>query len=167
MAIPAEAFSEKPLYSVTDNRIPHLRTNGYAKPGLSSFIRLSDNQEMGGIDFFSPTRQVEKLWPFSQTRLLGKRRPAPRQHPPLLRASSLRRHPDRQPLSPLGPSSFQYLTPPRGFHPNEKAVGPFTSDIAGLVGSFHRTSTPLGRIDGEVFISIIDSKYCQFRRARV
>jgi len=43
VAVPAEAFSEKPLYSVPDNRIPYFRTNGYAKPGLSSLVRLGNN----------------------------------------------------------------------------------------------------------------------------
>ena len=37
---------------------------------------------MGAIDLFPPTRQAQKLWPFSQTGLLRKFRPAPRQHPP-------------------------------------------------------------------------------------
>jgi hypothetical protein len=96
--------------------------------------------------------------------LLWKIRLASRQHPPFLSTSPLRRHSNCQPFSPLGPSSFQYLASPRGFHPNEKAMGPFAADIAGLVGSFHSSSTPLGRVDGQVFISIIDSKYCQFRK---
>lgn len=80
--MPAETFSEKPLYSVADDRISYFRTNGYAKPGLSSLVRFGDNQEMGAIDLFPPTRQAQKLWPFSQTGLLRKFRPAPRQHPP-------------------------------------------------------------------------------------
>jgi hypothetical protein len=82
VAMPAETFSEKPLYSVADDRISYFRTNGYAKPGLSSLVRFGDNQEMGAIDLFPPTRQAQKLWPFSQTGLLRKFRPAPRQHPP-------------------------------------------------------------------------------------
>ena len=56
VAMPAETFSEKPLHSVADNRISYFRTNGYAKPGLSSLVWLSDNQEMGAIDFIPPTR---------------------------------------------------------------------------------------------------------------
>ena len=32
---------------------------------------------MGAIDLFPPTRQVQKLWPFSQTGLFGKVRLAP------------------------------------------------------------------------------------------
>lgn len=83
VAIPAETFSEKPLYSVTDNRISYFRTNGHAKAGLSSLVRSGDDQEMGAIDFLPPTRQAKKLGPFSQTGLLWKVRPAPRQHPPL------------------------------------------------------------------------------------
>jgi hypothetical protein len=43
VAMPAETFSEKPLYSVAHNRISYFRTNGYAKPGLSSLVRLSYN----------------------------------------------------------------------------------------------------------------------------
>ena len=164
VAMPAETFSEKPLYSVADDRISYFRTNGYAKPGLSSLVRFGDNQEMGAIELFPPTRQAQKLWPFSQTGLLWKIRLASRQHPPFLSTSPLRRHSNCQPFSPLGPSSFQYLASPRGFHPNEKAMGPFAADIAGLVGSFHSSSTPLGRVDGQVFISIIDSRYCQFRK---
>lgn len=82
VAMPAETFSEKPLYSVADDRISYFRTNGYAKPGLSSLVRFGDNQEMGAIDLFPPTRQAQKLWPFSQTGLLRKFCPAPRQHPP-------------------------------------------------------------------------------------
>ena len=34
------------------------------------------------MDLFPPTRQVQKLWPFSQTGLLGKVRLTSRQHPP-------------------------------------------------------------------------------------
>jgi hypothetical protein len=82
VAMSTETFSEKPLYSVTDNRIAYLRTNGYAKPGLSSLVRFGYNQEMGAVELLPPTRQAEKLWPFSQTGLLRKVRLATRQHPP-------------------------------------------------------------------------------------
>ena len=82
VAIPAETFSKEPLNSVSDNRISYFRTNGYAEPGLFSIIQSGDYQEMRGVDFCPPTRQAQKLWPFSQTGLLRKFRPAPRQHPP-------------------------------------------------------------------------------------
>src|SRR5262245_50507079 len=121
---------------------------------------------MGTIDLFPPTRQAQKLWPFSQTGLLGKIRLASRQHPPCLRASSFRRHPNCQPFPTLGPSSFQDFTSPGGFHPNEKAVGPFAPHVAWLIGSLHRSSTPLGRKNGQEVISIIDSRYCQFSEVR-
>ena len=61
VAISAEAFSEKPLNSVADNRIPYFRTNGYAEPGLSALVRFDNDQEVGAIDFFPPTRQAQKL----------------------------------------------------------------------------------------------------------
>ena len=82
--MPAETFSEKPLYSVADDRISYFRTNGYAKPGLSSLVRFGDNQEMRAIELFPPTRQAQKLWPFSQTGLLWKVCPASGHHPPFL-----------------------------------------------------------------------------------
>ena len=81
VTIPAETFSEKPLHSVSANRISHLRTHGYAEPGLSAFVRLGDDQKMGGMELFPPTRQAQKLRPFSQTGLLRKVRPASHPHP--------------------------------------------------------------------------------------
>jgi hypothetical protein len=77
VAIPAEAFSKEPLNSVSDDRISYFRTNGYAEPGFSSIIQSADYQEMGGVDLCPPTRQVQKLWPFSQTGLFRKVRSVP------------------------------------------------------------------------------------------
>src|SRR5262249_35991892 len=117
---------------------------------------------MRAMDLFPPPRQVQKLWPFSQTGLLGKVRLASRQHPPFLLASPFRWHPNCQSFPTLGPSSFQYLASTGGFHPDEKAVGPFAPYVARLIGSFHRSSTPLDRINGQETISIIHFGYCQF-----
>ncbi len=138
VAMPAETFSEKPLYSVADNRITYFRTNGYAKPGLSSLVRFGDNQEMGAIDLFPPTRQAQKLWPFSQTGLFRKVRPAFRRHPPFLAAGALGRYDNRQPLPAFGPASFQHLAAAGGFHPNKKTMSPLSAHVARLIGSFHK-----------------------------
>src|SRR5262249_18518448 len=80
----------------------------------------------------------------------------------LLLASPFRWHPNCQSFPTLSPSSFQYLASTGGFHPDEKAVGPFAPYVARLIGSFHRSSTPLDRIDGQETISIIHFGYCQF-----
>jgi hypothetical protein len=156
VAIPAETFSKKPLNSVSDNRISYLRTNGYAEPGLSSIIQSGDYQEMGGVDLCPPTRQAQKLWPFSQTGLFRKVLSVPRQHSRFLGARPLARYDNRQPLSPLGSPSFQHFTSAGRLHPNEEAVCSFSSYIARLIGPFHTSSTPLGRLDSQEFISIID-----------
>jgi hypothetical protein len=58
MTVPAETFPEKPLHSVSANRISHFRTHGYTEPGLSAFVRLGDDQKMGGMKLFPPTRQA-------------------------------------------------------------------------------------------------------------
>src|SRR5207247_9793057 len=50
--------------------------------GRPCLVPFGDNQERGAIDPFPPTRYAQNLWPFSQTRLLRKFCPAPRQHPP-------------------------------------------------------------------------------------
>ena len=81
MTITAEAFPEKPLHSVSANRISYFPTHGYTEPGLSAFVRLSDNQKMGGMELFPPTRQAQKLRPFSQPGLLRKVRPTSHPHP--------------------------------------------------------------------------------------
>lgn len=167
VAIPAETFSKEPLNSVSDNRISYFRTNGYAEPGLFSIIQSGDYQEMRGVDFCPPTRQAQKLWPFSQTGLFRKVRSVPRQHSRFLGARPLGRYDNRQPFPPLGSASFQYLTSPGGLHPNEKAVRPFSSYVARLIGPFHTGSTPLGRLDSQEFISIIEYWHCQFRTVQI
>jgi hypothetical protein len=65
VAIPAEAFSEKPLNSVADNRIPYFRTNGYAEPGLSALVWFDNDQEVRAVNLFPSTRQAQKLRPLS------------------------------------------------------------------------------------------------------
>jgi hypothetical protein len=45
-------------------------------------------------------------------------------------------------------------------------MGPFSPHVARLIGSFHSASAPFGWLQGQEFISTIDSGYCQFRKVR-
>src|SRR5581483_6939855 len=90
---------------------------------------------------------------FLRRAVLGKRcDPLSDMRPAQSSPRALRRHGNRQALAPLGTPAFQHLAPARRFHPGEESVGPFSADVARLIGSLHKNNAPSGRLKGQVVI---------------
>ncbi len=54
-AVATKIFSKKPLDSVTDDRIPHLRADRHAESVFSLVVCLADDNKMGGVNLSLPS----------------------------------------------------------------------------------------------------------------
>ena len=162
MAATAEKLSHQPLDPVPHYGIAHFATNRDPQSGFSAIIIFADNDEIGGVDLLAGSRQSQELRSFSQAGRFRKSLPALSRHSWLLSAGPFRRHGDRQLFASFGPAPLKHFTPAGGFHAGKKTMRPFSSYVARLIGSFHRSMTPFGRLKAQVIISTIESRYCQF-----
>jgi hypothetical protein len=140
--VTAEKFPHEPFDPIPNHRVAYFATDGNAQPSLPQLITFANNDEIGGVNLPTVSRESQKFGSLSQAGRFRKVFLNFLGHPRLLSAGSLRRHNDRQLLPPFCSPSLEYFAPTGRVHTRKEAVCPFSPHVARLIGSFHAKLLP-------------------------
>lgn len=70
----SKALPEQSLYSIANDRITHLRTNGNSQAGFKSIGFSRNDYEISGVLLFAGAREMDKFRSFPKAGLFGETR---------------------------------------------------------------------------------------------